>query len=57
MKAGDFDTGIPALLHQSSQHANGIPEQRGVGGMMDVALNTGAIDAHLAALFNFFALA
>jgi hypothetical protein len=57
MKAGDFDTVIPATLHQSGQHTNGIPEQRGVGGMMDVALNTGAIDAHLATLFDFFALA
>jgi hypothetical protein len=44
---------MPATLHQSGQHTNGIPEQRRVGRMVDVALNTGAIDAHLATLFDF----
>jgi hypothetical protein len=55
MKAGDLDP-VPAALHQSGQHTNGIPEQGGVGRMMDVALNTGAVDAHLAALFDFLIL-
>ena len=57
MKTGNLNAiVIPAAVHQPGQHAYGIPQKIRVGGMMDVSLNAGAVNAHLSAFFDFFLL-
>ncbi|MFO1087732.1 MAG: hypothetical protein U1E21_24490 [Reyranellaceae bacterium] len=43
---------LPETLLQARQHAYGIPQQRGIGRIMDVGLHHRRVDTQLRAVFQ-----